>query len=158
MTTINTSNTQSQKETSISSGKHCWDALDDGEDTCSGMASFCGTCSDIPTPSMPPSKATNVTSMITLAEAIASLGTLINHQTMTSDTQITNKVQGFINSQDYLSDLEKSLANEYYALQPPLMSGLLSMTPSVAKISLQRHVRGLAKDIEEELGDMSVED
>jgi hypothetical protein len=96
--------------------------------------------------------------MITLAGAVASLGTSINHQTMTSDTQIANKVQGFINSLDYLSDLEKSLAGEFYATQPTLSSGLLSMTAGVAKITLRRRVKTLAKNVEEEMEGMSFED
>lgn len=77
---------------------------------------------------------------------------------MTSDIQIANKVQGFINSQDYLSDFEKSLAGEYYAMQPTLSSGLLSMKPNVAKITLRRRVKTLAKDIEEDMEGMSLGD
>ena len=162
---INTlSNPQSRKAKSTSksaaSTKHRWDALNDGEDACSGMVCTFPTCSDIPTlsPSAPPSRSSNAASMITLAGAVASLGTSINHQTMTSDIQIANKVQGFINSQDYLTDLEKSLAGEYYAMQSTLSSGLLSMKPSVAKITLQHRVRALARNIEEEMEDVSVED
>ena len=101
-------------------------------------------------------KSTNAASMITLAGAVASLGTSINHQTMTSNTHIANKVQGFINAQKYLSDLEKSLVGEYYAVQLTLASGLLSMTPPIAKITLRHCVKALAKDVKEEMEDMSV--
>lgn len=134
------------------------DALDDGEEAHSATIHSSFISTDIPTP--PPSKSTNAASMITLAGAVASLGTSINHQTMTSDTHIANKVQGFINSQDYLSDFEKSLAGEYYALQPTLSSGLLSMTASIARITLRRRVKALAKDVEfeEEMEAMSVSD
>lgn len=96
--------------------------------------------------------------MVTLAGAVASLGTSINHQTMTSDIQVANRVQGFINSQNYLSDFEKSLAGEYYVTQPTLASGLLSMTASVAKITLRRRVKELKRGIEEEIEEMSVGD
>ena len=81
----------------------------------------------------PPLKSTNAASMITLAGAVASLGTSINHQMMSSDTHIANKVQGFINAQNYLSNLEKSLVGEYHAVQPTLASGLLLMTPTIEK-------------------------
>ena len=104
----------------------------------------------------PPSKSTNAILMITLDGAVASLGTLINHQTMSSDMHITNKVQGFINAQDYLSNLEKSVVDEYYAVQPTLASGLLSMMPTIAKITLCRRAKALAKDAEEEMEDMMV--
>ena len=133
--TLSNSRSQKAKSTSTASKRH-WDALDDGDKACSTTAcsSFLGTSSDVPTPSAPPSKSSNVASMVTLAGAVTSLGTSINHQTMTSDIQITNRVQGFINS---LSDLEKLLAGEYYVTQPTLTSGLLSMTASVAKITLR---------------------
>ena len=165
LTAINTlSNPRSRKAKSTSksaaSAKRRRDALDDGDDARSGTVRTFPTCSDIPTPSPSalPSRSSNAASMITLAGAVASLGTSINHQTMTSDIQIANKVQGFINSQDYLTDLEKSLAGEYYAMQSTLSSGLLSMKPSVAKITLQRRVRALARNIEEEMEDVSVGD
>ena len=136
--TLSNSRSQKAKSTSTASKRH-WDALDDGDKARSTTAcsSFLGTSSDVPTPSAPPSKSSNVASMVTLTGAIASLGTSINHQTMTSDIQIANRVQGFINSQNYLSDLEKLLAGEYYVTQPTLTSGLLSMTASVAKITLR---------------------
>jgi hypothetical protein len=100
--------------------------------------------------------------MITLAGAVASLGTSINHQTMTSDHHIADKVQGFINSKKYLTNVEKSLAGEFYSLQTTLASGLMSMHPTVAKLTLLRKVKGLAKEMDinleelEELDDMSV--
>ena len=94
--------------------------------------------------------------MITLAGAVASLGTSINHQTMASDIRIAEKVQGFINAQEYLSDNDKSVVGEYYALQPTLSSGLLSMTPPVAKITLLRRVKALTKDVGEGMERMSV--
>jgi hypothetical protein len=114
--------------------------------------------SDIPTPAPSTSKTTSAASMITLAGAVASLGTSINHQTMTSDHHIAEKFQGFINSKKYLTDFEKSLAGEYYSLQTTLASGLMSMPPAVAKITLRRKVKALAKDIEEDMEDMSVSD
>jgi len=116
--------------------------------------------SDVPTPAPSTSKATNAASMITLAGAVASLGTSINHQTMISDHHITKKVQGFITLKDYLTDLEKSLAGEYYSLQTTLASGLMSMLPSVAKLTLHRKVKTLMKelDIEKDMEDMSVSD
>ena len=77
---------------------------------------------------------------------------------MTSNIQIANRVQGFINSQNYLSDLEKLLAGEYYVTQPTLTSGLLSMTAGVAKITLCRCVKDLKRGIEEEIEEMSVGD
>lgn len=36
-------------------------------------------------------------------------------------------------------------------MQPTLSSGLLSMTPAVAKITLRRRAKKLAKDVEEEI-------
>ena len=155
-TAVNTlSNPQSKKAaTSTSSGKRRRSALDDGEEARSATVRSSFGSADI----SPPSKSTNATSMITLAGAVASLGTSINHQTMSSDTHIANKVQGFINAQDYLSDLEKSLIGEYYAVQPTLASGLLSMTPAIAKITLHRRAKALAKDVEEEMEDMTVRD
>ena len=131
---------------STSSGKHQWSALDNGEEACSATVHSSFGSADI----SPPSKSTNATSMITLAGAVASLGTSINHQTMSSDMHIANKVQGFINPQDYLSNLEKSVVGEYYAVQPALTSGLLSIMPTIAKITLCHHAKALAKDVEEE--------
>lgn len=96
--------------------------------------------------------------MITLAGAVASLGTSINQQTMTSDHHVADKVQGFINSKTYLTDFQKSLAGEYYSLQTTLASGLMSMPPPVARLTLLRKVKTLARDVEEDMEDMSVDD
>ena len=150
---VNTSSIpQSKKSAKSTSSKHCRNALDDGEEVCTGTGSCSSLIStDSPTPL--PSKSTNAASMITLAGAVASLGTSINHQTMSSDTHIATKVQGFINAKEYLNDLEKSLVGEYYALQPTLASGLLLMTPGVAEITLHRHAKTLTKDVEPELED-----
>jgi hypothetical protein len=140
-----------------SSNKRRRDALDDGNEARStARSSF--VSSEVPTPGISTLKGSNAASMITLAGAVASLGTSINHQTMTSDHHIADKVQGYINSQKYLSDLEKSLAGEYYATQTTLASGLMSMAPTVAKLTLRRKVKALAKDVELEgdMEDMSV--
>ena len=88
--------------------------------------------------------------MITLAGAVASLGTSINHQTMISDHHIADKVQSFINSQNYLLDLEKSFIGEYYALQTTQASGLMKMDARVAKITLEGRAKILMKDIDVE--------
>jgi hypothetical protein len=145
-----------------SSNKRRRDALDDGFEAHSATAKSSFMSSDVPTPASASgpsnSKSTNAASMITLAGAVASLGTSINHQTMTSDHHIAEKVQGFINSKKYLSDLEKSLAGEYYSLQTTLASGLMSMPPAVAKLTLRRKVKALVKDIDEDMEDMSVSD
>jgi hypothetical protein len=92
--------------------------------------------------------------MITLAGAVASLGTSINHQTMSSDHHIADKVQGFISSKTYLTDLQKSLAGEYYSLQTTLASGLMSMPPAFANLTLLRKVRTLAKEMDVDMADM----
>ena len=139
-----------------SSNKRRRDALDDGYEAHSATARSSFMSSDVPTPAPSTSKSTNAASMITLAGAIASLGTSINHQTITSDHHIADKVQGFISSKKYLTDLEKSLAGEYYSLQTTLASGLMSMPPAIAKLTLRRKVKALAKDILEE--DMDPED
>ena len=114
--------------------------------------------SDVLTPAPSTSKTTNAASMITLAGAVTSLGTSINHQTITSDHHIAEKVQGFINSKDYLTDLEKSLVGEYYSLQTTLAPGLMSMPPTVAKLTLRRKLKALVKDIKESMDNMSVSD
>ena len=119
---------------STTSSKRRRDALDDGEEARSTTVRSSFISSDIPTP---PGKSTNATSMVTLAGAVASLGTSINHQTMSSDTQIANRVQGFINGRKYLTDYQKSLLGEFYALQPTLASALMSMTAPIAKITLR---------------------
>lgn len=157
VTAINTlSNPQSKKsKKSTSSSKRRRDALDDGEEARSATVHSSFVSTDIPNSA--PTKSTNAASMITLAGAVASLGTSINHQTMTSDTHIANKVQGFINAQDYLSNFDKSLVGEFYAMQPTLASALVSMTPEVAKITLRRRAKTLLKKEEEDLA-MSVDD
>jgi hypothetical protein len=150
------SNPQSKKsKKSTSSGKRRRDALDDGEEARSATVRSSFVSTDIPTPV---AKSTNAASMITLAGAVASLGTSINHQTMTSNTHIANKVQGFINAQGYLSDFDKLLLGEYYAMQPTLATALVSMSPPVAKITLRRRIKSLSKDLDEDLEEMSIDD
>ena len=51
-----------------------------------------------------------------------------------------------------------SLAGKYYSLQTTLASGLMSMPPAVAKLTLCHKVKALAKDIVEEMEEMSVSD
>ena len=143
----------------VCSNKRRQDALDDGLKAHStARSSFISSDVPTPTPQASNSKYTNATSMITLAGAVASLGTSINHQTMISDHHIADKVQGFINSQNYLSDLEKSLVGEHYALQTTQASRLMKMTPGVAKITLERKAKILMKDIDADMEGMAVGD
>ena len=114
--------------------------------------------SDVPTLAPSTSKTTNAASMITLSGAVTSLGTSINHQTITSDHHIAEKVQGFINSKDYLTDLKKSIVGKYYSLQTTLASRLMSMPSTVAKLMLRHKLKALVKDIEESMDNMSVSD
>jgi hypothetical protein len=151
---------KSTHATSSTGKKRRRDALDDGyEDRSTAKSSF--VSSDIPTPAISTLKASNAASMITLAGAVASLGTSINHQTMTSDHHVADKVQGFVNSQKYLSNYEKSVLGEYYAVQTNLASGLMKMDPPVAKLTLLRKFKFLTKDepvqvpVDEELENMS---
>ena len=50
---------------------------------------------------------------------------------------------------DYLSDIEKSLASEFFSLQTTLASGLISMPPPIVKLTLHCKVKGLLKTIED---------
>ena len=150
---------KSVKSTRTASSNKCHrDALDDGCKLHSATTRSSFVSSDVLTLAPSTSKTTNAASMITLAGAVASLGTSINHQTITSDHHIAEKVQGFINSKDYLTDLEKSLVGKYYSLQTTLASGLMSMPPTVAKLMLHRKLKALVKDIEESMDNMSVSD
>jgi hypothetical protein len=96
---------KSNHTASQASNKHCWDALNDGHEAHSATARSSFMSSDIPTSAPSTSKSTSAASMITLAGAVASLGTSTNHQAMTSDHHIAEKFQGFINSKEYLTDL-----------------------------------------------------
>ena len=163
VTAVNSSsNPHSKKSVKLtctaSSNKHHQDALDDGCKLHSATARSSFVSSDVLTPAPSTLKTTNAASMITLAGAVTSLGTSINHQTMTSNHHIDEKVQGFINSKDYLTDLKKSLVGEYYSLQTTLASGLMSMPPAVVKLTLHHKLKALVKDIEESMDNMSVSD
>ena len=163
VTAVNSSSNPYSKKSvkstcTASSNKHCQDALDDGCELHSATTRSSFVSSDVPTPAPLTSKTTNAASMITLAGAVASLGTSINHQTMTSNHHIAEKFQGFINSKDYLTDLKKSIVGEYYSLQTTLASRLMSMPPTVAKLMPRHKPKALVKDIEESMDNMSVSD